>query len=228
MHAFPKCLSRSEYCYLLDGTSEKCENLSNLEKIRTFCVRYLSQEEQPPNLLIGLLKHVRLLCLSGCDLQQLPQEIGKLIHLRYVDLSLNPVRELPETATDLYNWRKLDLESCHIFSRLPHGVEKLINLRHLLVSGTSLTEFPQGLQKLTRLWTLDKFTARSLIIELQDLDEVEDVEIAKKANLRNKNHIQSLKLIISTNIRMDVVEAMVPPPDLQTINIKIIQSRYIK
>ncbi|KAI3455508.1 hypothetical protein Pfo_012171 [Paulownia fortunei] len=234
MHDFANYLSTSEYYFILDGRTDQLSmplDFMAMGRIRNFCVRFVSQGDLHPNLL-SLLKCVRVLCLSHCRLQELSQEVGKLIHLRYLDLSGNPLSELPETVSDLYNLQTLDLVRCLYLSRLPRGIGKLMKLRHLLISDTKkLKQFPQGLEKLTGLWTLHRFRATrdtvgylrnlnqlrgSLRVEFGSLNEAADAE---KANLINKNHIKELELLFHEDVSMDVIEAMLPPPQLQTLDI---------
>ncbi|CAA3023296.1 disease resistance RGA3 [Olea europaea subsp. europaea] len=233
MHDFVTYLSKDEYSLILYGGVQitNCD----IGKVRTFCARNVSQEGLPLNL-FSHLKCVRVLIASDCGLQELPQEIGKLIHLRYLDLSSNPISELPETLCDLYNLQTLDLQECYRLSALPQGIYKLINLRHLLFHiGRSMKSIPQGLERLTGLWMLSSFTPGggssklgylkelnqlrgSLELHLFDSSELDDAE---KAELKNKIHIQDLKLSFSGKVRVDVMEALQPPPKLQRLEMNM-------
>ncbi|CAA3014035.1 disease resistance RGA3 [Olea europaea subsp. europaea] len=228
MHDFVTYLSKDECCLILRGGVDitNCD----IGKVRTFCARNVSQEGLPLNL-FSRLKCVRVLIASDCGLQELPQEIGKLIHLRYLDLSFNPIRKLPETLCDLYNLQTLDLRVCGDLSELPQGIYKLINLRHLLFSIRGMKTIPQGLERLTGLWTLNNFKVGrgssklrylknlnqlrgSLKLFLGDLSESEDLVDAEKAELKNKVHIQNLEFIFHGEVRVDIMEALQPPPNL--------------
>ncbi|KAL8466048.1 hypothetical protein ACS0TY_035243 [Phlomoides rotata] len=106
-------------------------------------------------------------------MNQLSEEIGGLIHLRYIDLSENPIKELPETLCNLFNLQTLDLRSYFKLTKLPRAIERLVKLKHLFIFGTHLLEYPCGFRKLTSLWTLDSFVAKSdLIRYLENLNEL--------------------------------------------------------
>ncbi|XP_022854712.1 putative disease resistance protein RGA1 [Olea europaea var. sylvestris] len=233
MHDFVTYLSEDDHCLILYGGVEimNCD----IGKVRTFCARNVSQESLPLNP-FSCLKCVRVLIASDCGLEELPQEIGKLIHLRYLDLSSNPIRGLPETLCDLYNLQTLDLRSCDDLSALPQGIYKLINLRHLLFEGWSMNSIPQGLERLTGLWILSCFKAGRgssklgylrklnelrgyLQLILDDLTELEDLVDAEKAEFKNKIYIRELNIIFNGKVRADVLEALQPPPKLQSLRL---------
>nr|GME14521.1 putative disease resistance protein RGA3 [Ipomoea batatas] len=178
---------------------------------------------------IGNLLHLRL-----------PDGIGNLCQLRYVDLSWSKVKTLPDTICSLENLQTLDLEGCEQFSRLPEGIGNLINLRHLNIRGTYRLEMmPQGIAKLTQLCSLSEFKVGKessklgymeklnqlkgelSIIFLCDLNNAADVEEAEKAELRNKKHIKELCLRLSpgVDVGIDVMEALKPPSELQTLEL---------
>ncbi|KAL2532729.1 putative disease resistance RPP13-like protein 1 [Abeliophyllum distichum] len=202
--------------------------ICSVEKLRSFlCAKYL------PSHVLGTLKSVRVLDLSSCGLQELSPEIGNLIHLRYLDLSDNPIRELPRTLCDLYYLQTLNLNRCDKLSKLPEEIYKLINLRYLVASYVSYDapSLPQGLEKLTGLRQLRCFKTErrgsrlgwlkilnqlkghmSIIIDI--LNDESDVIEAQNAALKNKNGLQSLSLVFRGEVRMDVMEALQPPPNL--------------
>nr|GMD04460.1 putative disease resistance protein RGA3 [Ipomoea batatas] len=178
---------------------------------------------------IGNLLHLRL-----------PDGIGNLRQLRYIDLSWSKVETLPDTICSLENLQTLDLEYCEQFSRLPNKIGDLINLRHLKIRGTNRLEMmPQGIAKLTQLCSLSGFKVgkessklgymeklNQLKGELSinflcDLNNAADVEEAEKAELRNKKHIKELYLNFSdgVDVGIDVMEALKPPPELQTLKL---------
>ncbi|XP_073304202.1 putative disease resistance protein RGA4 [Primulina huaijiensis] len=97
---------------------------------------FMCTENEIPLFLFSHLKRVKLLNLNDCKLKDVPMEIGDLIHVRYLNLGRNSIEKLPESICDLYNLQTLNLTNCRSLHGLPQGIQKLVNLRHLLVEGT--------------------------------------------------------------------------------------------
>lgn len=91
-------------------------------------------------------------------MNQVPREIGKSIHLRYHSLkgSLD-LEEFPEELCYLYNLQTLDISFCYELMKLPEGLGKLINLRHLIKRDAHLRYMPKGMERLTNPRTLSEF-----------------------------------------------------------------------
>ena len=64
---------------------------------------------------------------------------------------------LPESVCDLYSLQTLILSSCHSLTELPENIWKLLNLHHLIISGTDLNEMPKKMSSLKYLQTLSYF-----------------------------------------------------------------------
>nr|GMD09418.1 putative disease resistance protein RGA3 [Ipomoea batatas] len=217
------------------GKNMNLTSICDIGKLRSFFAEEFSAEQLTPDL-FNSLKSVRVL-----RLHELPKKIGNLLHLRYIDLSWNDVlEELPDAVCSLYNLQTLDLGGCTCFSRLPKGIGNLINLRHLNIRGTKRLEMmPQGITKLTELCSLSEFKVGKessklgymeklnqlkgelSISFLCDLNKAADVEEAEKAELRNKKHITKLLLDFNqgVDVGIDVMEALKPPPELQTLEL---------
>ncbi|KAL8043292.1 hypothetical protein ABFX02_09G110800 [Erythranthe guttata] len=227
-----------------------------------------SRKSQPR--LCDCLTSMRLLEVRGCNLRSIPKEIEKLIHLRWLDLGRNkfPAKDL-KTICKLYNLQFLWLNKCELeeipweignlihlntwtckvtdLSRLPEGIHRLINLKHLDNTLThSLKQFPQGLGQLTSLSTLRGFYggrhcskfgllknlnrlsgSLELVIKLSGDDSV--VEDAREAKLRKKIHLQKLEIMFSISTKdceemkewvwMDIIDVLEPHPNLQNLEI---------
>nr|GMC51315.1 putative disease resistance protein RGA3 [Ipomoea batatas]GME09588.1 putative disease resistance protein RGA3 [Ipomoea batatas] len=200
---------------------------NGLKSVRVLRLHGCVLQELPKE--IGNLLHLRL-----------PEGIGNLRQLRYINLSLSKVEELPDTICSLENLQTLDLKECERFSRLPDKIGDLIQLRHLNIRGTNRLEMmPQGMAKLTQLCSLSEFKVGKessklgymeklnqlkgelSIFFLCDLNNAADVEEAERAELRNKKHIKELCLDFSrgVDVGIDVMEALKPPPELQTLQL---------
>ncbi|CAI9779990.1 unnamed protein product [Fraxinus pennsylvanica] len=94
-----------------------------------------------------------------------------------------------------------------------------------------MNSIPQGLERLTGLWILSGLIAGrgstklgylkelnqlrgSLELNLEDLSELEDLVDAENAELKNKIYIQELEFTFYGEVRVDIMEALQPPPNL--------------
>ncbi|XP_061951835.1 putative disease resistance protein RGA3 [Populus nigra] len=196
--------------------------------------------------LIANLSCLRTLKLSGCGIEEVPSNIGKLIHLRHVDLSDNLIRELPKEMCELYNMLTLDVSDCEKLERLPDNIGRLVKLRHLRVGnywGDSLFVKMRGVEGLSSLRELDEFHVSgsdevSNIGDLRNLNhlqgslmirwlgDVKDSDEVKKAELKSKKHLTYLGLIFESRTDMEkinddeVLEALEPPPNLESLEIR--------
>ncbi|KAL0354572.1 UNVERIFIED_CONTAM: putative disease resistance protein RGA3 [Sesamum radiatum] len=218
------------------------ENLIHLRYLDVSGHRLAAQVLQS----ICKLYYLQTLYLSYCALEEIPREIGYLIHLRHLDLSWNfGIKELPESMCNMHDLRTLNLAHCESLSKLPEGIDRLVNLRHLSVDSTeNLCQIPRGLEKLTGLQTLRLFHAGkgwSKLGYLKKLDQLsgslelriklhgrEDVDEALKAELKSKEHIESLTIWFFDEmgrtgeevlVRNAIIEALQPPPNLQYLRI---------
>ncbi|KAM3749878.1 hypothetical protein ACB098_05G219200 [Castanea mollissima] len=141
-----------------------------------------SQIVQPK--LFDNLTCLRTLHLKGQSIIELPNEVEKLIHLRYLKLSFYEIKELPENICNLCNLQSLDVSWCRQLEKLPKGIGKLINLRHLLLGDKGelkIKSFSKGIGRLTCLKTLRHFP-----IGVGGKGE----EISNLGELEYLNHIQ--------------------------------------
>lgn len=107
------------------------------------------------------LYYLQALFIKSCFLIEIPKQIGNLIHLRHLDLSNNQeLMELSESICGLLELRTLDIEGCISLCRLPEGIHRLKNLKHLH-NMYSVIELPQSVAKLIGLRRLSEFNGGS-------------------------------------------------------------------
>ncbi|XP_057990304.1 putative disease resistance protein RGA1 [Hevea brasiliensis] len=187
-------------------------------KVRTFLLlnsgSFLGNEELCHSIFHNM-RRLRVLDLYGLDLNTLPFSVEKLKHLRYLDLSRNrSIKKLPDSITKLQNLQVLKLAGCRELIHLPKDTRRLVNLRCLdLGFCLGLTHMPRGIGQLSSLEGLSRFvvakdnTVCSGLGELQGLNnlrgELKIVNLGyvkngksefKAANLKEKQHLQSLAL----------------------------------
>ncbi|KAF3450795.1 hypothetical protein FNV43_RR06884 [Rhamnella rubrinervis] len=192
------------------------------------------------------LTRLRTLNLSGCSIQQLPQNIGELVHLRYLNLSYNLLEELPRTIGKLRNLQTLRLECCSRLQRLPETIGEATGLRHLYVSGCPLLDhLPCEVCCLSSLRTMDVFIVpdfknygnMSCSLEgLRSLNYLQRIYInglgnapmwtVSKANLYNKKNLRELSLDFRTGTDTEIQEKqhevllrLIPHRNLETLRI---------
>ncbi|XP_022756851.1 putative disease resistance RPP13-like protein 1 [Durio zibethinus] len=108
--------------------------------------------------LLPRLTYLRVLCLSGYCIVELPHHIGSLIHLRYLNLSHTRIKSLPDSVGSLFNLQTLILHGCKNLIKLPQAIENLINLHVLDLTDTdNFTEMPMHIGNLKNLQILSKF-----------------------------------------------------------------------
>uniref|UniRef100_A0A7N2LKG9 Disease resistance RPP13-like protein 1 n=1 Tax=Quercus lobata TaxID=97700 RepID=A0A7N2LKG9_QUELO len=197
-----------------------------------------------PNCLLPQLRCLRVLSLCGYVIFELPSSIGNLIHLRYLSLSNTPIRSLPESTGSLYNLQTLILKGCYKLTKLPTKIGDLVNLRYLDITYVdSIREMPVGIEKLKNLHTLSNFVvgkgSGSNIGDLMNLEflrgrlcissleNVLDVEDARRANLNGKKNLDALEIkwgfalndLQDASIAKDVLDMLRPWTTVKELSI---------
>ncbi|KAL2514571.1 putative disease resistance RPP13-like protein 1 [Forsythia ovata] len=226
-------------------------SVNSFQSLRTFLPLSISKWHSTMYLsrrvlldIVPKLYCVRELSLSGYEIYELPSSIGDLRHLRYFNLSGTPLKWLPESVSTLCNLQVLILECCSRLSKLPARMDKLINLRHLNIAGTSqLREMSEGIARLTSLQTLSKFIVSkssglkindlrdfSLLkgeISIEELQHVVNDQEAIDARLTNKPSLNKIRLLWCSTfddsrneiLELDVLDALKPHEKLSSLEI---------
>ncbi|KAK7287072.1 hypothetical protein RIF29_00085 [Crotalaria pallida] len=178
---------------------------------------------------------------------ELPDSTGNLKHLRYLDLSYCGMKKLPDSTCLLYNLQTMKLKNCANLEELPSDIHKLVNLRHLDLRNTDVKKLPDGMRKLKKLEVLmDRFYVGKcgesnvnrlgelrlpyFLLSIEELQNVVDPRDALAADLKNKSHLEGLKLKWDNSsremkhdgyeIEEDVIENLQPPTNLKFLCIE--------
>ncbi|KAJ4745470.1 Disease resistance protein RGA2 [Rhynchospora pubera] len=193
---------------------------------------------------------LRLLDLSyiGIETNATIYAICLLSHLRYVDLSFSGIKLIPDEFCLLWHLQVLDVRGCN-FQKLPKGMNKLINLRHLYANVETISLI-SGIGKLTNLQELEEFHIAESegyrISELRDMNEirghlllsnlqhVSSKEEAATSQLAKKKYLKNLELEfnykndqLTTRIEQEVLETLKPYSSVEVLTIKGCRFKYL-
>ncbi|XP_044483667.1 putative disease resistance RPP13-like protein 1 [Mangifera indica] len=246
-----KNLRHLSYIGGYDG-SKRFQALCHAKNLRTF----LPLQLEPVHFYLSFnvlfhwlpkLQRLRVLSLRGYCISELPDEIRFLKHLRYLDLSNTDIKFLPEAISSFYNLQTLILIRCCYLKKLCTDMGNLINLRHLNMDLVDCLEgMPLNIGKLTYLRTLPTFVVgkgngsglrelKSLPnlqrkLRISRLENVNDIEEAKEADLNGKKKLDVISLewsrrkIASSSRKVDietrVLDMLQPHKRLKELSIK--------
>ncbi|KAK4595009.1 hypothetical protein RGQ29_018661 [Quercus rubra] len=171
-------------------------------------------------LLSNSFRHFKCLrtLILDCPIEELPGTVENLTHLRFLFISENvKIKEFPETFCNLCNLQTLKIDNLGYFKKLPGGMSKQINLRHLIFKDHFFFNdvvFPKGIGKLIGLRTLSKFNIgdkndregcklgelKNLnqlrgTLKIYGMENVVNVDEAHNAQLKDKIHLSGLVLV---------------------------------
>ncbi|GJV30170.1 NB-ARC domains-containing protein [Tanacetum coccineum] len=190
------------------GPYKKFEGIEGAKGLRTFFSvgvnerwkrNYLSNKVMVN--LIPELQFLRVLSLSGYEISEVPDSLGKLKHLRYLNLSRTEITHFPENVCDLYNLETLILFGCSLLTKLPNNFIKLKSLRHLDIRDTPrLKDLPLGVAMMKSLQTLSKIIIGGennfSITQLKDFENFHDkVSIEGLEKVKNATEAREADLL---------------------------------
>ncbi|XP_059597485.1 putative disease resistance RPP13-like protein 1 [Vitis vinifera] len=198
---------------------KKFERFYKKERLRTFiaistqryfptrCISYKVLKE-----LIPRLRYLRVLSLSGYQINEIPNEFGNLKLLRYLNLSNTHIEYLPDSIGGLYNLQTLILSYCYRLTKLPINIGHLINLRHLDVRGDfRLQEMPSQIGQLKDLQVLSDFmVGKNNGLNIKELREMSNLRgklrISKLENVVNIQDVRVARLKLKDNLERLTLE----------------------
>ncbi|KAJ1688764.1 hypothetical protein LUZ63_012919 [Rhynchospora breviuscula] len=234
-----------------NSTVDLSSDFLNEEKsLRTLLFITNSMSEVSSNALQSL-SHLRILDLSNSNIFCLSDSFGELVQLRYLNVSGTNLETLPNSVGNLKKLLHLNVDDCKKLSHVPSSIVDLVELRHLSFDGTNVEVFPAGLRKLKKLIHLNNFqpghnrsqdyssledlgTLSLLsVLRLGNLEKVTDINVAKEANLKEKDHLKDLEFNYNPNrgcqvskpieekkAAEDVLNALSVPPSLELLQIR--------
>ncbi|KAM3256961.1 hypothetical protein ACQJBY_049384 [Aegilops geniculata] len=130
-----------------------------------------------------LLKHLRVLNLSGSCIEEIPASIGHLKHLRYLDISGLKVQTLPSSMSTLINLEALDLSNTSL-KELPSFIGSLEKLKYLNLQGCDNLPASLGrLQTLEHLRLSCRYDVGELADSLCNLQDLRFIDLSSCTEL---------------------------------------------
>ncbi|XP_075660151.1 putative disease resistance protein RGA4 [Castanea sativa] len=197
-------LQNARHLYLeIPNNAQIPESIYSAKTLRTLIFVGYSDHK-----LSGLFQHfrrLRTLTLGSRygKLKEIPDAIENLIHLRYLKIRNYHGDGLPENICNLCNLQilKIKVGSEDGFMKLPQGMSKLINLKHLILKEegywTHQFEFPRGIGRLSSLTKLSGFYVGGK----------DDNQRCELGELKNLNHLQGTLKIYGLGNVVDACEA---------------------
>ncbi|XP_078153694.1 disease resistance protein RGA2-like [Carex rostrata] len=201
--AIDQNLELTEDCQDSLGDVTLCD-LTQLEVLRVLILKWDSLAKIPHS--ISKLKHLTYLSISSKRLKMLPLSISLLFNLLALEVECESLEYLPENISDLANLQFLRIDSCNNIKKLPKSLGSLTNLLELAIDGRFLDYVPHGVVNFPSIatvralwnvrtigWLKDMKSLKGMI-HIGKLKNINNLEDAKRANLRNKCKLEILEL----------------------------------
>ncbi|XP_043720868.1 disease resistance protein RGA2-like [Telopea speciosissima] len=199
--------TRHSSLHFLEKTKPILSSLDKANKMRTLLCFGNPSYLRVPGDFFSHLKFLRALDLSLPLIEELPHSVRTLKQLRYLNLSYTRIKKLPPFICNLYLLQTLKV-SHSLLHELPKGIWKLQKLRHLENDATPMNHLPHGIGRMNKMQTLSEFIVGgenstgelgklthlqgNLIIS--NMERINDMDDAGRANLKGKEGIVSLVL----------------------------------
>ncbi|KAE8712436.1 putative LRR and NB-ARC domains-containing disease resistance protein [Hibiscus syriacus] len=150
---------------------------NNMGHLRTLTFRSNKEQKAGSEPLIdeciSRSKHVRVLVLADCSLDQLPNTIRRSKHLRHLSIAFNRnIKRIPNFVCNLQSLETLHLGRCEGIEELPKDIRYLISLRVLYVTTKQRSLQGSGIGCLTSLRTLGFFGCENLKYLSEDMQSL--------------------------------------------------------
>lgn len=231
-----------------DSSFLQLKHICKLQKLRTLVIFESPRFFFKHTNIFKELRSLRILDLKGCQLFDLPENLGELVHLRFLGLC-DTLRWLPDSVCKLLHLQVLVIPNKSQLDKLPEGMNKLISLHHLKMETKYIAMIP-GIGTLTNLQDLAEFYVRKengwTIRELRDLrylsgqlsikrlENIGSKEEAREADLANKGLLSALTLEWSSFGRRDrpimdaqVLEGLRPHPNIKKLHLSSYQGALL-
>ncbi|KAK4594997.1 hypothetical protein RGQ29_018652 [Quercus rubra] len=214
------CQSARHLHLKISKEMQRLESIYHAKSLRTLFLLSHDMDYEFEMLLSNSFHHFKCLrtLILDCPIKKLLDAVENLIHLRCLFISENvEIVELPETFCNLCNLQTLKIENHVCFKKLPQGMSKQINLRHLIFNDHYYSNdvvFPKGIGKLIGLRTLSEFNIgdkndregcklgelKNLnqlrgTLKIYGMENVVNVDEAHNAQLKDKIHLRGLVLM---------------------------------
>lgn len=155
------------------------------------------------------LSNLKLLKLTNCEINEIPNEISKLNKLTEVDLSENYLERLPETIGGLTSLKYLNVFKNRL-STLPSSFSALQALQKLILTGNKFTKIPPQLRHLSSLviLKLNSNYIENLDIPLNLPISLNELDLAHNSIHSITNEINTLRNLTSLDLHQNHIQEL--------------------